>query len=112
METGNLPRQEVGGRFRMHWRPGRWETLRTQREGALMKYSTVGSLDKVLYSGERELVESTSSGGTGYQVEGWGCHSTVKSSGPEFFLSEGMAGNGEMHEKNGKNREEHERKEV
>ena len=30
-----------------------------------------GTLDAVLYSGEGELVESTSSGRTGHQVEGW-----------------------------------------
>jgi hypothetical protein len=47
-----------------------------------------------------ELVESISSGGAGYQVEGWSCHPTVKSSDPELFLSEGTAGtkNGEKHE--------------
>jgi hypothetical protein len=49
-------------------------------------------LDAVLYSGEGELVESTSSGGKGYQVEEWGCHHTVKSSDAELFLSEGTAG--------------------
>ena len=41
-------------------------------------------LDKMLYSGEMELVESTSSGGTGHQVEGWDCHPKVRSSDPEF----------------------------
>ena len=35
-------------------------------------------LDEMAYSGERELVESTSSRKTGHQVEGWGCHPTVK----------------------------------
>ena len=44
------------------------------------------------YSGERELVESTSSRKTGHQVEGWGCHPTVKNSDPELFLSERTAG--------------------
>jgi hypothetical protein len=43
-------------------------------------------------SGERELVESTSSRKTGHQVEGWGCHSTVKNSDPELFLSKRTAG--------------------
>jgi hypothetical protein len=44
------------------------------------------------YSGERELVESTSSRKTGNQVEGWGCHPTVKHSDSEMFLSERTAG--------------------
>jgi hypothetical protein len=43
-------------------------------------------------SGERGLVESTSSINTGYQVEGWGCHPTVKISGPELFLSKRITG--------------------
>jgi hypothetical protein len=42
--------------------------------------------------GERDLVESTSSRKTGYQVEGWGYHPTVKTSDPELFLSRGTAG--------------------
>ena len=46
------------------------------------------------YSVERELVETTFSKKTGYQVEGWGYH---KNSDPELFLSERTAGtkNGE-----------------
>ena len=40
-------------------------------------------MDEVLYSGKGELVDSTSSGGTEHQVDGWGCHPTVKSSDPE-----------------------------
>jgi hypothetical protein len=40
------------------------------------------------YSGKKELVESTSSRKTGHQMEGWGCHHTVKNSEPELFLSE------------------------
>jgi hypothetical protein len=43
-------------------------------------------------SEDEELVQSTSSGGTGHQVEGWGCHSTIKSSDTELFLSEGSVG--------------------
>jgi hypothetical protein len=35
-------------------------------------------------SGERKIVESTSS--RKHQVEGWGCHPTVKNSDPELFL--------------------------
>jgi hypothetical protein len=42
-------------------------------------------------SRERELVESTSSRKTGHQVEGWGCHPTVKNSDPESFLSKRTA---------------------
>jgi hypothetical protein len=44
-------------------------------------------LDEMFNSGERELVESTSSKKTGHQVEGWGCHPTVKNSDPELSLS-------------------------
>ena len=55
-----------------------------------------GTLDEMPCSGERELVESSSSGETGHQVERWGCHPTVKSSNPELFLSERTTGkNGE-----------------
>jgi hypothetical protein len=43
-------------------------------------------------SGERDLVESISSRNTGHQVEGWGCHPTVKNSDPELFLSKRTAG--------------------
>jgi hypothetical protein len=44
------------------------------------------------YSGERELVEFTSSRKAGHQVERWGCHSTVKHSDSELFLPERTAG--------------------
>jgi hypothetical protein len=44
------------------------------------------------YSGERELVESTSSRKTRHQVEGWACHPTVKNSDPELLLSERTSG--------------------
>jgi hypothetical protein len=40
----------------------------------------------MLYSGKRQLEESTSSRKTGHQVEGWGCHPTVKNSDPQLFL--------------------------
>jgi hypothetical protein len=43
----------------MYQRHGRWETLRTQREGIL---------DEMSYSVERELIEPTSSRKTGHQV--------------------------------------------
>jgi hypothetical protein len=39
-----------------------------------------GTLDEMLYSVERKLVESTFSRKTWHQVEGWGCHSIVKNS--------------------------------
>jgi hypothetical protein len=54
--------------------------------------SKQGALDEMLKSGERELVESTSNRKTGHQVEGWGCHPTVKNSDSELFLSKGTAG--------------------
>ena len=38
-------------------------------------------------SGERELLESTSSRKIGYQVEGWNCHLTAKNFDPDLFLS-------------------------
>jgi uncharacterized protein with gpF-like domain len=37
-----------------------------------------GTSDEMPNSGERELVEFTSSRKTGHQVEGWGCRATVK----------------------------------
>ena len=54
--------------------------------------SMVGTLDEMPNSGKRKLVESMSRRKTGHQVEGWGCHPTVKSSDPELFLYEGSAG--------------------
>jgi hypothetical protein len=51
-----------------------------------------GTLNEMPNSGERELVESTSSRKTGHQVEGWGYHPTVKNSDPELFLSKRTAG--------------------
>ena len=35
-----------------------------------------------------EFVESTYKRKTGHQVEGWGCHPTVKNYDPELLLSE------------------------
>jgi hypothetical protein len=49
-----------GGLSRMHQSPGRWETLRTQREG---------TLDEMPDSRERELIELTSSRKTGHQMK-------------------------------------------
>jgi hypothetical protein len=43
-------------------------------------------------SEEKEPVESTSSRMTGPQMEGWGCHPTVKNFDPELFLSKRIAG--------------------
>jgi len=43
-------------------------------------------------NGEIELVESTSNRKTRHQVKGWGCHSTVKNSDPEFFLLKRITG--------------------
>ena len=54
--------------------------------------SKEGTLDEMSYSEERELAESTSRKKTGHQVEGWGCHPTVKHSDPELFQSERTAG--------------------
>ena len=51
-----------------------------------------GTLDKMLHGGEKKLVETTTSGGTRPQVEGWGSHPTVKNSEPELFLSKIIAG--------------------
>jgi hypothetical protein len=42
--------------------------------------------------GKMELVESTARRKIGHQVEGWGCHPTVKNSDLELFLSKGTAG--------------------
>jgi hypothetical protein len=46
--------------------PETWEMRDSQ-------HSKGGTLDEMPYSGERELVESTSSRKKGHQVEGWGC---------------------------------------
>ena len=54
------------------------------------------TLDEMPNSGERELVESTSSRKTGHQVEGWGCHPKVKNAGRELSLSESTAGTRKM----------------
>jgi hypothetical protein len=51
-----------------------------------------GTLDEVLYIGKEKFVMTTSSGGTGNQLEGWDCHPTIISSDPELFPSVGIAG--------------------
>jgi hypothetical protein len=54
--------------------------------------SKEGTLDEMTYSGKRELVVPTSSRKTGHQVEGWGCHPTVKNSDTQLSLPERTAG--------------------
>jgi hypothetical protein len=51
-----------------------------------------GTLDEMPYSGEKELVASTTSRKTGHQVEGWGCHLALKNPDPELFLSKRTSG--------------------
>jgi hypothetical protein len=48
--------------------------------------------DEMPNSGKKELVQSTSNRKTGHQVEGWGCHPTIKNSDRELFLSKRTAG--------------------
>ena len=50
------------------------------------------TLDKMPNSGKRELTESISSRKTGHQVEGLGCHPTVKNPYLVLFLSKRTAG--------------------
>ena len=58
------PRELGGGApSRMYQRPGR-DAQDTKG----------GTLNEMPYSGERELVESTSDRKTGLQVKGWSCH--------------------------------------
>jgi hypothetical protein len=81
-----------------NWQPqegGDWGTLWNVPETWEMRDSQVskgGTLGKMPYSGERELIESTSSRKTGHQVKGCGCHATIKNSDPELFLSERTSG--------------------
>ena len=51
-----------------------------------------GTLDKMPYFGEREVVETTSCSKTEHQVEGWSCDPIVKNSDPGLFLSERTEG--------------------
>jgi hypothetical protein len=51
-----------------------------------------GTLDKMPNSGERELVEPTSSRKTGHQLEGGCCYPTEKDSDPELSLSKSTTG--------------------
>ena len=78
MEIGNL-----GGR--------RWENP-LEGPGDLGGKTINGeTFNDVLFSREGKLLQSTSSRGTGHQVEGCGCHSIVKSSDSELFLYEGIS---------------------
>ena len=49
------------------------------------------TLDEMPYSGEMEVVESTFSRKIEHQVEGWGCHPTVKNSDLALFVSKRTA---------------------
>ena len=60
---------------------GRWENpLKCSRDLEVREpqNSKGKTLDEMPNGGEKELVESTSSRKTEYQVEGWGCYPTVK----------------------------------
>ena len=54
--------------------------------------SKEGTIDEMPNSGEKELIESTSSRKTDHQVEGWGCYPTVNNSDPDLFLSKRTSG--------------------
>jgi hypothetical protein len=54
--------------------------------------SNEGTIDEMPNSGEKELIESTSSRKTDHQVEGWGCYPTVNNSDPDLFLSKRTSG--------------------
>jgi hypothetical protein len=67
----NRQHQEVGGRVSVYDVPETWEMRNSQD-------SKGGTVDEMPNSGEKEFIESTSSRKTEHQVEGWGCHPTVK----------------------------------
>jgi hypothetical protein len=81
-KNGNRQPGEVGVGGTLQIVADTWEVRESQE-------SKGGTLDEMSYSGERE---STSSRKTGHQVEGCGCHPTVKNSDPALFLSERTAG--------------------
>jgi hypothetical protein len=91
-ERGNT---EVPESQQKEWK---WATLGGRRWGDPLactsdfQDSKEVTFDEMPYSGERKLVASISSRKTGHQVEGLGCHPTVKNSDPELLLSEGTAG--------------------
>jgi hypothetical protein len=68
--NGNRQPLEVGCRVTLYNVLETWEVRDSEDWNG-------GTLDEMPNSAERELVESTSSRKTGYQVEGWGCHPTV-----------------------------------
>jgi hypothetical protein len=63
-----------------------------------------GILDKIFTSGDREVIESTSSRKTGHAVEGWYCSSREKNSHPELFLSNKQTNKQTNKNKNKKNK--------
>ena len=68
---------------------GSWGTLYKVQKALDVRdsqNSKGGILDKV-FSGDREVIESTSSRKTGHAVEVCYCYPTVKYSNPELFLS-------------------------
>ena len=72
---------------------GRWgDILECTRDLGVSQDSKGVTLDEMPNSGEREIVDSTSSRKKGHQVEGWGCYPIVKHSDPELFLSKRIAG--------------------
>jgi hypothetical protein len=66
-------------------------TLEYTRHLGGERLSELKGRDLMPYRGEKELVEPTSSKKTGHQVEGWGCHPTVKAL-TQNCLSERTAG--------------------
>ena len=69
-KNGNRQIQEVGSGRTLQNVPEAWKVKDTQD-------SDGGTLDEILNSGEKELVDSTSSRMTGHQVEEWGYYITV-----------------------------------
>ena len=55
------------------------------------EHSKGGTLNEIPNSEERDIIESTSSRKTGYQVEEWCCRPTVRNSDPELLLPERTA---------------------
>ena len=57
--------------------------------------SKEGTLDEMPNMGESELIESISSRKTGHQVEGCGCHPTVKNSDQNCSCLKELRGKGD-----------------
>ena len=51
-----------------------------------------GTLDEIPHSGEKELVESTSSRKILHQVEGWSCHPQSKTLTQNFYCLKELQG--------------------